>query len=555
MAERIGEWTGTDLVSIPRVLREQAATQPAKTALVLTGESITYEQLLTRSLAAARGLFELGVRPGDSVGVLSPNRPEVVYTWMGCSMLGAVYVPANIEYKGDFLVHQWSSAQIGVAVVDHSLAEELAAIADRLPDLRHVVIRTPDAGSAETFGRPATHTYDNTMRARTDHVSDHLPGVADPPGDALGAVIFTSGTTGLSKGVAMTHNYLVRSARQVFDLCGCRPDSVVYGALPLFHLAAISLVVLGPIGRGATGVLDARFSPNMFWTRVRERRASNTVLLGAMATMLWNRPEADDDADNPLRTALIAPMPPHLHQQFEKRFDLTVLQMYSQSEAYPLMIASADDPAPPGFSGKPNPLFTAKLFDEHDREVRPGEVGEVVVRPNQPHVMFDGYYRDPEATACAWRNLWMHTGDLGRVNAQGFFEFVDRKKDYLRRRGENISSVEVERTVLGFDGVAEAAVVAAPSDLTEDDVVACVVPRERDAGCFDPSELLDHCVAQMPYFAVPRYVWVLDELPRNPVGKVEKYKLRERLVDRSVVSGLWDREHAGYVVERRRPVP
>ncbi|GAA0615289.1 ATP-dependent acyl-CoA ligase [Sporichthya brevicatena] len=549
------DWSNTALLSIPTVLREQVVRTPAKTALVLNGESISYQALLERSVAAARGLQELGVGFGDSVGVLSPNTPEMIYTWIGASMLGAVYVPVNVEYKGTFLIHQWTTAAVGVAVVDSSCIPEVAAVATRLPDLKHVVVVNRGTDRVD-LGRADLQVHDSAelmTPARFDGDLTAVPGVADPPGDAIAAVIFTAGTTGPSKGVAMSHNYMVRSARQVFDLRGCTQDSVVYGALPLFHLAAISVVVLGPILAGATAVLDARFSPNNFWSRVRETGADQTILLGAMSTMLWNRPEDPGDADNPLKVALIAPMPPALHRQFEQRFGLTVLQMYAQSEVYPLTVASAHDPAPPGYSGRPNPLLTVRLFDENDNEVPPGQVGEVCVRPNQPHVMFEGYFKNPEATAATWRNLWMHTGDLGRFNEEGFFEFVDRKKDYLRRRGENISSFEVEHAVMQFEGVAEVAVVAAPSELTEDDVIACVVPVPGVS--IDPVALMDHCVAEIPYFAIPRYLWILDELPRNPVGRVEKYKLRERFALRQGVDGLWDREAAGFVIERRTFTP
>jgi crotonobetaine/carnitine-CoA ligase len=308
------------------------------------------------------------------------------------------------------------------------------------------------------------------------------------------------------------------------------------------------------MSRLATGALDNRFSPSNFWDRVRHFEADQSVLLGSMNTMLWNRPEQADDADNPLRVATVAPMPPSIHRAFEERFGLTVLQLYAQSEAYPLTIAPASAPAPPGYSGKTNPLFTIKLFDEQDAEVAVGEVGEVCVRPNAPHVMFEGYFNDPAGTAAVWRDGWMHTGDLGRFDDEGYFAFVDRKKDYLRRRGENISSFEVERAASLCPGVAEVAIVAAPSEVSEDDVAACVI-LTPDAGEFDCAKFLDHCADNMPYFAVPRYVWVLPDLPRNPVGRVQKYKLRETLRTLPAeIDGLWDSTAHGYAVRRRAPV-
>lgn len=544
-------WTSPELLTIPGLLRAGAERVPDKTALHIEDEPITYADLLDRSLAAAGGLHHLGIRSGDSVGALSPNSPEMLYTMLGCAFLGAVFVPINADYKGEFIRHQLATSEAKVVLVDAELLAELAPVVPALPALEHVVVPQRDPSASTVLGGGSGVV----IHSAADILSGDKPlpdGHEDPAGEAIAAVIFTAGTTGPSKGVAMSHNYLCRSARQVFELRGGTEDSVVYGALPMFHLAAISLIILGPLSHFATGALDNRFSPNRFWERVRRVNADHTVMLGAMSAMLWARPEADDDADNPIKVALIAPMPPAIHKAFEERFGLTVLQLYAQSEAYPLTVASADAPAPPGYSGKPNPMFTVKLFDADDREVPVGEVGEVVVRPNGPSVLFSGYYKNPQATVDVWRNGWMHTGDLGRFDEDGYFEFVDRKKDYLRRRGENISSFEVERTALMFDPVAEAAVIAAPSELTEDDVVACLVIKPGAA--FDERAFLDHCAANMPYFAVPRYVWVLEDLPRNPVGRVEKYKLRERLnsEDRSSVEGLWDREAVGYVVARGR---
>jgi crotonobetaine/carnitine-CoA ligase len=526
------------------LLRRSAEAVPDKTALRLGPASVTYQELIQRSIAYAHGLRGLGIGRGDAVAALTPNSLEMLYTWFGCSMLGAVYVPTNIEYRGSFLTHQWNIAGIKAALVHPGLVDAVAAVKPDLIDLAHLIVPAEAGQPAPSVPGLVAHTGAELLTAG----SDAAPG--EPTDDDISAVIFTAGTTGVSKGVAMRQNYLVRSAEQVFDLRGADGNSTVYAALPLFHLAAISLAVLGPLSRAATGAIDNRFSPNTFWQRARETNADQVVLLGAMSSMLWNNPPDDSDTDHPVRRAMIAPMPAELHGPFEHRFGLRVLQLYAQSEAYPLTVTPAHEHAPPGSAGKANPLFTVKLFDEHDNEVPVGEVGEVVARPNEPGVMFAGYYRNPAATAAAWRNLWMHTGDLGRFDADGYFYFVDRKKDYLRRRGENISSFEVERVITDHPAVDFAAVVAVDSELTEDDVAACLVLAE--GARLDHEELMDHCVSNMPYFAVPRYLWVLDDLPRNAVGRVEKYKLRERLATAvHGQDGLWDREQVGYQVTRQ----
>lgn len=544
-------WMSEELRTIPALLREGAEDVPDKTALYIGDEPLTYEQLITRSTQAAAGLHSLGVRAGDAVATLTSNSVEQVLTMFGATLLGAIYTPINSDYKGEFLRHQLATSQAPAVLVDDDLLPQIDRVAGELPDLKHVLTRGDVAGFPPA--RRAGGSY--TMHAAGDvlsHADARLPAEASPRGGDVAAVIFTAGTTGPSKGVAMSHNYLCRSARDSFELRGCTRDSVTYAALPLFHLAALSVLIFSPLTGHATGALDNRFSPNNYWDRVKKFQADHTILLGPMIPMLWNRPESEDDADNSLQVAFVAPMPPAIHRAFEERFGVTVLQSYSQSEAYPLVIAPLSAPSPPGYSGKPNPLFTIKLFDDDDREVPAGTVGEVCVRPNAPHVMFEGYFRNPAGTAAVWRDGWLHTGDLGVFDNEGNFAFADRKKDYLRRRGENISSFEVEHALSLHPRVAEVAVVAAPSELTEDDVAACVV-LAPDAGQFDPREFLDYCCDNVPYFAVPRYVWVLPELPRNPVGRVQKYKLRETLSTLpEPIDGLWDSAAHGYVVKRRK---
>lgn len=544
-------WSAPGLTTLRRVLASGAEEVPDKLALCVDDDPLTYSELYHRAISAATGLHSLGIRAGDAVGVLANNSTDMVATMFGCAFIGAVYAPINVDYTGEFLRHQLATAEAKVVLADVPLIGEIERVAPGLPELRHIISRPTDFSApvdSVVNKRISVHTVGDVYTPATRLSST----IVDSTGDTVSAVIFTAGTTGPSKGVAMSQNYLCASAQQVFEVRGATADSTVYAAFPLFHLAAISLVVLGPLTAKATGALDNRFSPNKFWSRIRHFNADQTVLLGAMSTMLWNRPEQDDDADNPVRVATIAPMPPAMHRAFEKRFGLTVLQLYAQSEAYPLTIAPASAPTVPGSSGKANPLFTIKLFDEQDAEVPVGEIGEVVVRPNAPHVMFEGYFKNPEGTAAVWRNGWMHTGDLGRFDADGYFYFADRKKDYLRRRGENISSYEVEHIARQFDQIIDVAVVAVPSEVTEDEVGVCVVVRDEET--FDHVAFFNHCAANMPYFAVPRYVWVLPDLPRNPVGRVEKYKLREALQtpDPLAVKGLWDAHAHGCFAARRK---
>ena len=268
------------------------------------------------------------------------------------------------------------------------------------------------------------------------------------------------------------------------------------------------------------------------------------ALAGAMVTMLWNLPPDERDRELPIRFLSAAPVPKELYGPIQERWGCRIVTCYGLSEAFPLTVAGVADDNPPGASGRPNPDFEVQVVDDEDRAVVPGATGEIVCRPRRPHVMFEGYDGRPEATLDQLGNLWFHTGDLGRMDEHGNLTYVDRKKDAMRRRGENISSFEVEQALLRVPAVAEVAAVGHPSDLGEDDVMVCVVAT--DGADFDVFAFMDFCCDRLPYFAVPRYVDVVDELPKNAVGRVLKHELRARGC--RTRSGIARRP--GYVVRR-----
>ncbi|MGH9037142.1 MAG: AMP-binding protein [Acidimicrobiia bacterium] len=541
----MSDWRRSARETIPAVLASRAEAHPDRVAVAFEDASMTFADLECRSTALANSLAELGVGPEDTVAAFMRNRQEMLDAWFAAAKLGAIHVPVNTANVGEYLRHQLATAGAQVVLADAGLAPEVVRIAGRLPDLRHLAVASED-GSPAPVSSPAPAVSLHSFADLLAGDGDRLRTIRPPRAEDANAIIYTAGTTGPSKGAVMTQNYLVRAARQLAGMRGVTADDVCYSPLPLFHLNAMIISVLGPLARGARGALDRTFSVSRFWDRVRETGATQLAILGSMITMLWNRPEADDDADNPARVVVAVPVPADIHDRWEKRFGIRFVVAYGLSEAVPITVSTLDDPSPPGYSGKANPIFDVRLFDDRDDQVAPGEVGEIVCRPLEPHVMFEGYYRNPEATVGMWRNLWFHTGDLGRMDADGNLAFVDRKKDYLRRRGENISSFELEQAIRLHPAVAEVAVHAVPSEVAEDDVKACVV-LGPDA-TLDPVQLMDHCVANIPYFAVPRYLEFLDSLPKNPVGRVLKYQLRER----GVTPSTWDRDAAGYVVSRNR---
>jgi len=335
---------------------------------------------------------------------------------------------------------------------------------------------------------------------------------------------------------------LLSAAQAMLDCWQLQPGEAVYAPLPLFHLSAVGSV-LGPLLAGGTGVIDRAFSVHATWDRVRQHRAVGLLGAGPMVTMLWNQ-SPEGPGDGPFRFLSAAPVPGDLYRQLEERWHCRIVTCYGLSEAFPLTYAGVADDNPPGASGTPNPDFEVAILDEHDVPVPPGEVGEIACRPRRPHVMFEGYEGRPEATLAQLATLWFHTGDLGRFDEDGNLYYVDRQKDAMRRRGENISSFEVEQALLGHPAVAEVAAIGVPSPLGEDDVMLCVVQRPDVP--LEMTALMDFCCERLPYFAVPRYVDLRPSLPKNAVGRVLKHELRAE----GVRPGAWDREAAGYVVRR-----
>jgi carnitine-CoA ligase len=532
-------WSSGDRLTIPSVLDRQAGERPDQPFLHIAGEAVTYRQMRDRSISVANALGARGVRPGDRVAILMGTCPEWVSLWFGISRLGAVAVPVNTAYRGDFLAHQLRDSSTTVIAVDGALAERVLDIAPEVPALRCMLVREDGTVAPDGSARLEIGDAGALLEDATDAVHAEAAVAWDRPG----AIFFTSGTTGRSKGALTTQHYLLSAARTMVECWQLQPGEVVYAPLPLFHLSAVGSV-LGPMLAGGTGVLERTFSVQATWDQVRHHRAAGIALAGAMVTMLWNLPADPRDKDLPIRFVSAAPVPKEIYRGIEDRWGCRIVTCYGMSEAFPVAYAGVADDNPPGASGRPNPDFEVAIFDEEDGEVAAGTVGEIVCRPRGPHVMFEGYDGRDRETVEQLRDLWFHTGDLGRFDAEGNLYYADRKKDAMRRRGENISSFEVEQAILAHPLVAEAAAIGVPSELGEDDVMVCVVLRP-DAS-LGVEAFMDFCCERLPYFAVPRYVEMTDQLPKNAVGRILKHELR----DRGVTPTTWDREAAGYVVKR-----
>jgi crotonobetaine/carnitine-CoA ligase len=537
-------------IAVPRSIRElleqQAATFGDKTALVVADEPVSYQGLDHRTNWISNQFANLGLRPGDAVGTFCDNCLEAVEFWLAAGKGGFVYVTINAHYRGEFLRHPLALSEVKVLLVERELVPMVVNVIAGLPQLRYLVVRE-DGTDASMEVPPGITVISSAEFCRGASYSMDKPYDADP--SQTNMILFSAGTTGVSKGVVASHNYLLTSSAICFRLKGGTSEDVQFTPLPLFHGNAMMQSVLGPLIYGARGCIERKFSVTRFWDRARHHEATLATVLGSIVRMLWSQPERPDDGDNAVRILLGAPMPADIHRSFERRFGLKYLSTYGLAEAWPVLISTVDDPPDPGWAGRRRDDFDVVVLDDHDRIVPDGTVGEIAVRPLAPSIMSEGYFRNPEATVESTRNLWFHTGDYGVRREDGWFAFVDRKKDTIRRRGENISSWELEQSASSYSQVAELAAFAVPSDVGEDEIMVNVVVQGDDE--FDMVAFMDHCVMNMPYFAVPRYVEVVDDIPRSAMNKALKTVLRER----GVTDRTWDREAAGYVVERRKVAP
>lgn len=511
---------GVERFTVAAVLDRCAEQHPDGVMMTIAGVDVTFEQMRQRSCAAANLLADKGIGRGDGVALFTGTCPEWVYFWLGAARIGAVSAAVNAANKGDFLRHALRLARAKVVVTD----TERRPRVEEVDDPNHPIDVVAVSDSVSALVRPAGPVPDGGGSAT-----------------GVGCLFYTSGTTGPSKAVATSWHYLFTVAATVAAAWQLAPGEALWTAMPLFHLSAAPSVLV-PLLTGATTVLATGFHPHEVWDDVRARGAVGFAGAGAMVSMLRNLPADPRDAQLPLRFISAAPIDAASYRDIERRYGCRIVTMYGMTEAFPITVKAVGDDGAPGASGRPNPQFDVRVVDGDGTELPTGSVGEIVCRARFPHVMSEGYVEadgrvnpHPE---------WFRTGDLGRFDTDDNLTYVDRLKDALRRRGENVSSVEVEAVVARYPAVAEAAAVGVPSELGEDDIL--VVVRLRPGARLDCAELLDFCAARMPYFCVPRFVDRVDALPKNVLGRVRKDVLRRR----GLRPDTWDRESQGYIVRR-----
>jgi carnitine-CoA ligase len=520
--------------TIGGILARRGAEQAEREVVRFEDASVTYGELDDRASRLANAMHGLGLRKGDTVAVQLPNSPASLTVWFGLARAGIIEVPLNIWLRGDLLTHALREADCKAIIIAEQWLPRVEAVAadlDRMP--RIIVVGTDTALPIRDL-----LAFDELLSAEPTP-----PSVAIEPGDTA-VIIFTSGTTGPSKGVALSHNANFETAITIAAVSEYAENERLFTAFPMYHTNAryASILVGMWLDAGST-VVHQRFSASRFWDICRAEKATAFNFMGALLLMLAKQPARASDSAHLVRKAWGAPAPAEIVPDFEKRFGVTLLEGYGMTETGTATSNRISD-RKLGSCGKAIPEYEIEIHDEHDNPMPIGDVGEIVVRPRKPNVILQGYYHQPEATLQAFRNLWFHTGDRGRQDADGWFYFVDRAKDSIRRRGENVSSWEVETVINGHPAVAESAVIGVPSDLSEEEIL-CVV-RLKDELHLAPERLLDYAQERLPHFAVPRYIRFVVALPKNEQQRIQKFVLREA----GVAEDTWDRESVGYVVNR-----
>ena len=516
------------------MLDARAARHPERRfALFEDGSTWTYAQCRAEVRAAAAGLQRLGIAKGDRVLAWLPTGRPMVLTWFAANYLGAVFVPLNTAYRGDVLAHVVNAAEARLMIAHSALVPRLEGL--QLEHLKTVVaigdpMPAPSVG-LELLGE----------RALTGDASDLDYSTAVHHWDVQ-SIIYTSGTTGHSKGVLSPYLQLYTTASIVYGYM--RDGESILVNLPMFHVGGTSAVYCALIRAGAIHLVDG-FSTTRFWDQVRAGGCATTSgLIGVMAAFLAKEPPRQNDHDNPLRCLTMFPINDET-VAFAHRFGFDYMTGFNMTEVSAPLCTDVNTRSY-GSCGRPRTGIQARIVDDHDVEVAPGTVGELIVRSETPWTMNVGYNGQPQATVEAWRNGWFHTGDLFRQDETGEFYFVDRKKDAIRRRGENISSFEVENSVRQFPDIEEAVAIGVTSEVAEEEVMVIVTAR---AGCtVDPLALTQFLLPRLPYFMVPRYVRVVSDIPKTETNKVRKIVFREQ----GITPDTWDRERAGLRLHREK---
>jgi crotonobetaine/carnitine-CoA ligase len=523
--------------TLNRTLEDAIENRPEHVALIDENGQLTYAQLWEAARAFAGGYRALGVKRQEPVLLMLDNHIDSVLTWIGLSFNASMETLVNTAYKGRVLNHLIRDSGARFAVIEEHYLPQVLEAADG--SLEGIVVRPTKGDEIAPLHGGATQGRPIRIAPFADLLA-HAP--RDPevvePWDLL-AILYTSGTTGVSKGALLPH----AAAYTTAEFTGRqRPDDVRYVVAPQFHVAGQWGGVYRALIPASTAYVASGFHATTFWEEVRSVGATTSQLVGTMPEFLLRHPAKSDDADNPLREVYMTPVTSDL-DVFRSRFGVEVVTGFGSTEGGTFLVDLDADHVTSRRCGREHPDVEVRLVDEHDVEVGIGEVGEAVVRTKLPWTVMVGWNGLPEKTVEAWRNGWLHSGDALRKDDDGVYYFVDRVDDAIRRRGENVSSYEVEVEVAGHPEVREAVAIAVESEYSEDEIKIVVI--RVDGSELGEEALVRYLADRMPYFMVPRYVEYVDEFPRTPTQKVRKAELRA-----GGIGHAWDREQAGLTVTR-----
>jgi carnitine-CoA ligase len=525
---------GEEYHDLTTLIREKARKNGDRIALRFVGRELTYRELDRESDQVANGLAAAGIGPGDRVASLLFNTPEFPLLWFGLSKRRAVLVPLNTGLKGEILRYELADCAPAGLVIDRRLWETYAPLRDGLK------IRKEWGAAGATPGATVPEPVADFAQLRTEASAEPMP--APAPSEPA-SILYTSGTTGPPKGAIIPHEQTLRTPHEIGLRSRLSSDSVLFSALPLFHCNAQEMTMLTALLNDLTAAFDERFRATTYWETAARLGATHVSLLISMINVLFKQPSKPTDTTHAVRTAVTAGTSRAIWPEFERRFGLTIVELYGMTECGCTTLMNPPGAIRVGSIGTPLGFVEADVVDDDDRPVPADTRGELVVRPRQPFTMFLGYLGKPEKTVEAWRNLWFHTGDYVTRDADGYYYFVDRKKDVIRRRGENLAPYDVESALNRHPAVFESVVVGVPSPLGEEDVKAFV--QLRPGARVEPRELFEFCAEHLPYFMVPRFLEFIDEIPKTANQKSQRYVLRER-----PGGTQYDREALGVVVRK-----
>lgn len=497
MSELIASVVGRSRASVPELWEAQVAAGPERPFLRWEGREWTYAEAWAQIGGTAQVLADRGIGPGDRVATFLGNRPESLWAWFATQLLGAVHVAVNREQRGALLADMLRRSGATLLTEASALADVPPGCVDEILVAEELEIEPvePPAGAGRRAAAPAD----------------------------LAAVLYTSGTTGRSKAVLICHNHLARGGARFAESIGHRDSDRWHAWMPMSHIFGQLHVTMATVAAGGSLALYPRFSLSSFWRQVHDDGCTIFGGLGNMLRMLWHAGDRDGHRDNPLRIGLIATPPPELRQPFIEQFGVELVDSYGMTEAEPVTVPVPG--MPPTSCGAENPDFELAILDDEGERVADGETGEMAIRPRVADVMFRGYEGDEVTTVQAWRDLWFHTGDVGRRDAEGFYYLVDRRKHVIRTRGENVSPSELEGLLRTHPGVRDCGAVGVDAGGIDDDVKVVIVAEEGVV--VDPQELHAWCRERMASFMVPQHIEVRTELPYSDLGKVDRDGLRE----------------------------